>query len=150
MDIDGEYRLGAPPEAVWQRLNDPGVLAACIPGCESMDRIDDDSFECLILAKYGPVKARFTTTIALSNVSPPVSYTLTGRGQGGAAGFGEGSADVVLEPADDGTVLRYQARFTAGGRIAQVGSRLILSTTRKLAANFFESFSAGFTEPGEA
>ena len=144
MDIEGEYHIAAAPMDVWQRLVDPDVLAACIPGCESMSQVSDDVYDCVVLAKYGPVKAKFKTTLTLSNIKAPVSYTLSGRGQGGAAGFGEGVADVVLEDADDGTVLRYTAKFNAGGRIAQVGSRLIVATTRKLASKFFDAFSAGF------
>jgi uncharacterized protein len=144
MDIEGEYHIAAPPVDVWQRLVDPDVLAECIPGCESMSKMSGDVYECVVLAKYGPVKARFKTTLTLSNIKAPESYTLSGRGQGGAAGFGEGLADVVLKEADDGTLLRYSAKFNAGGRIAQVGSRLIVATTRKLAAKFFGTFSARF------
>ena len=144
MDIEGEYHIAAAPVDVWQRLIDPDVLAECIPGCESMSQVSDDVYACVVLAKYGPVKAKFKTTLTLSNIKAPVSYTLSGRGQGGAAGFGEGVADVVLEGADEGTVLRYTAKFNAGGRIAQVGSRLIVATTRKLASKFFDTFSAGF------
>ena len=144
MDIEGEYHIKAPPIDVWRRLIDPDVLAQCIPGCESMSQVSEEVYDCVVLAKYGPVKARFKTTLTVSNVNAPFSYTLSGRGQGGATGFGEGVADVVLEEIDEGTLLRYVAKFNAGGRIAQVGSRLIVPTTRKLAGNFFDSFSAGF------
>lgn len=146
MDIEGKYRIAASPEQVWQRLIDPDVLAECIPGCESMSQLSDESYECLVVAKYGPVKAKFKTTLTISNVNPPVSYTLRGQGQGGAAGFGEGVADVVLEQVEDGTELLYTAKFNAGGRIAQIGSRLIVATTRKLASKFFDVFSSGFAE----
>ena len=104
----------------------------------------EDAYDCTVMAKYGPVKAKFKSTLTLSNINAPVSYTLSGRGQGGAAGFGEGVADVMLEETGNGTVLRYTAKFNAGGRIAQVGSRLIVATTRKLADNFFSAFSSGF------
>ena len=144
MDVEGEFRIAAEPAHVWQRLNDPVVLERCVPGCTAMTQVDDNVYDCEILAKYGPVKATFKTTLVVSNVQAPVSYTLSGRGQGGAAGFGEGSADVVLEAVDGGTCVRYNARFNAGGRIAQVGSRLLASTTRKLADQFFEAFAADF------
>jgi uncharacterized protein len=144
MDIEGEYHIAARPIEVWERLIDPEVLARCIPGCESMSQVSADVYDCVVLAKYGPVKARFKTTLTVSNVNAPISYTLSGKGQGGAAGFGEGVADVVLEEVEAGTVLRYVAKFNAGGRIAQVGSRLIVATTRKLAAKFFDGFSADF------
>lgn len=150
MDIEGEYHIAAEPLAVWQRLIDADVLAECIPGCESMSQQSDNTYECVVLAKYGPVKAKFKSTLTLSNIKAPESYTLSGRGQGGAAGFGEGVADVVLAPADEGTVLRYTAKFNAGGRIAQVGSRLIVATTRKLASKFFDTFSAGFDSANAA
>lgn len=146
MDIEGKYYIAASPEQVWQRLIDPDVLAECIPGCESMSQLSDESYECLVVAKYGPVKAKFKTTLRISNMNPPVSYTLSGQGQGGAAGFGEGVADVVLEQVEDGTELLYTAKFNAGGRIAQIGSRLIVATTRKLAGKFFDVFSSGFAE----
>lgn len=144
MDIQGKYHIAASPTEVWQRLIDPDVLSACIPGCESMTRASEDAYDCDVIAKYGPVKAKFKTTLTLSNINAPVSYTLSGRGQGGAAGFGEGVTDVMLEKTGDGTLLRYTARLNVGGRIAQVGSRLIAATTRKLADKFFAAFSSGF------
>ena len=144
MDLQGEYHIAAPPAEVWERLIDPDVLSACILGCESMTRTSEKTYDCVVMAKYGPVKAKFKTTLTLSNINAPVSYTLSGRGQGGAAGFGEGVADVILKQTDDGTMLRYTTKFNAGGRIAQVGSRLIVAVTRKLADKFFEAFSSGF------
>jgi uncharacterized protein len=144
MDITGQFLLPAPPESVWQQLVDPVVLARCIPGCETLTQVGPDTYECRIRASYGPVKASFATVLVLSNVTVPVSYTLTGRGQGGSAGFGEGSADVELVPADGGTELRYVARISIGGRIAQVGERLFNATTRKLAERFFSAFASGF------
>lgn len=144
MDLQGEYYIAAPPAEVWERLIDPDVLSACILGCSSMTRTSEETYDCVVMAKYGPVKAKFKTTLTLSNINAPVSYTLSGRGQGGAAGFGEGVADVILKETDDGTMLRYTTKFNAGGRIAQVGSRLIVAVTRKLADKFFEAFSSGF------
>ena len=144
MDLQGEYHIAAPPAEVWERLIDPDVLSACILGCESMTRTSEETYDCVVIAKYGPVKAKFKTTLTLSNIKAPVSYTLSGRGQGGAAGFGEGVANVILKETGDGTMLRYTTKFNAGGRIAQVGSRLIVATTRKLAGKFFATFSSGF------
>ncbi|MEX2479614.1 MAG: carbon monoxide dehydrogenase subunit G [Gammaproteobacteria bacterium] len=141
MDIMGQRQLPAAPGEVWACLVDPQVLAACIPGCQSMQRLEDDVYECTVRASYGPVKATFVTRLSLANVEAPRSYTLQGRGEGGAAGFGEGSADVELVPDGPGTVLKYNARFNAGGRIAQVGARLFSSTTRKLADRFFDAFA---------
>jgi len=152
MDITGQFHIPASPESVWQQLVDPVVLARCIPGCEALTQIAPDTYECRIRAAYGPVKANFATVLTLTNVLVPVSYTLTGRGQGGVAGFGEGSADVELAPDDGGTRLSYVARVNIGGRIAQVGERLFSITTRKLAERFFTTFASGFaTEvPGGA
>jgi carbon monoxide dehydrogenase subunit G len=150
VDVAGEYRIAADAATVWQRLNDPAVLERCVPGCNSMVRTGDNLYECEIVARYGPVKAAFKTTLEVSNINAPVSYTLSGRGQGGAAGFGEGSADVALEPVPEGTCVRYSARFNAGGRIAQVGSRLLASTTRKLAEQFFAAFAASFGDTAAA
>ena len=141
MDIVGEREIAAAPALVWARLIDPEVLAACIPGCLSMQQVGDDVYECAVRASFGPVKATFVTRITLANVDAPRAYTLLGRGEGGAAGFGEGSADVELVALGVSTLLKYNARFNAGGRIAQVGARLFSSTTRKLADRFFDEFS---------
>lgn len=142
MDIEGQVRVEARPDVVWHSLCDPRVLERCIPGCEAMTRLDDDRYECRILARYGPVRATFLTILTLSDIVEPVSYTLTGRSHGGIAGFGEGSADVRLEPAAEGTVLRYSARITAHGRVARAGSRLLSATTHRLADRFFSAFAA--------
>jgi len=142
VDIDGEFAVDAAREEVWQRLNDVRVLARCIPGCVAMQQVGAQDFECQVVAKFGPVKADFKTTITVSNSVPPASYTLSGRGQGGAAGFGEGRADVELVEHAGGTLIRYRAQIIAGGKIAQVGARLLSSTTRKLAEQFFSAFAA--------
>ncbi|MGR8918819.1 MAG: CoxG family protein [Gammaproteobacteria bacterium] len=149
MDIEGEYLIAAPPEDVWRELNDLGTLERCIPGCQSMTALEDNEFECLMVAKIGPIKAKFKSTITLSNVVPPSSYTLSGKGNGGAAGFGKGSADVALAPAEGGTRLNYTAQVLTGGKIAQVGARLLRSSALKLADQFFVTFKAG-VEDGEA
>ena len=140
MDITGEFRVPLPREAVFEALNDPAVLGQCIPGCQSLEPVGEHEFDADVVARIGPVKARFRTRIAVSNLNPPESYTLSGEGQGGAAGFASGSADVSLEESNDETVLRYTARIRPGGKIAQVGSRLIGGAARKLGADFFSRF----------
>lgn len=142
MIIEGEYQLPCSITEAWRALNDPHTLKLCIAGCESIEVIGDNRFECLITAKYGPVKARFKSVLNLTNINAPHSYTLTGEGKGGAAGFGKGKADVQLTQEGEMTTLRYQAQFSVGGKLAQVGSRLVASTTRKLANDFFSRFSA--------
>ena len=140
MDITGEYRVPLPREAVFEALNDPDVLGQCIPGCQTLERVGEHEYDADVVAKVGPVKARFRTRIEVSNLKPPESYTLSGEGKGGVAGFASGSADVSLEQTDEDTVLRYTARIRPGGKIAQVGSRLIGGTARKLGADFFSRF----------
>ena len=140
MDITGEHRVPLSREAVFQALNDPEVLGQCIPGCRTLERAGEHEYDADVVAKIGPVKARFRTRIAVSNLNPPESYTLSGEGRGGAAGFASGSADVSLEAVDGETVLRYTARIRPGGKIAQVGSRLIGGTARKIGSDFFSRF----------
>jgi carbon monoxide dehydrogenase subunit G len=125
----------------WAALIDSEVLKECIPGCESLEKISDTEFAAKIIAAIGPVRARFNTSLTLENVQAPESYTLVGNGKGGAAGFGRGSADVRLSETDDGTQLSYRADFRVGGKLAQVGSRLVLGATRKMAKEFFWNFS---------
>ncbi|MEM7294714.1 MAG: carbon monoxide dehydrogenase subunit G, partial [Pseudomonadota bacterium] len=140
VDIEGEYTINAPIDAVWNDLNDTEVLRECIPGCESLEQVGDDEFIGEVVAKYGPVKAKFKAKVALTNVEPPKSYTLVGEGKGGAAGFGKGSADVSLSEVADGTLLRYVAKVNVGGKLAQIGAKMISSTTRKLSDQFFTAF----------
>ena len=140
MDLTGEFHVPLPREDVFEALNDPEILGRCIPGCQTLEQVSDTEFDADVLAKVGPVKARFRTRIAVSNLNPPESYTLSGEGRGGAAGFASGSADVSLEATDDGTVLRYAASVQPGGKIAQVGSRLIGGTARKIGTDFFTRF----------
>jgi carbon monoxide dehydrogenase subunit G len=145
MDISGEFSIPALRERVWEALNDPDILARCIPGCESMERTDDNRFDAQMLAKVGPVKARFASSIELSNIKAPVSYTISGEGKGGPVGFGKGSAEVVLEQLEDRTtVLRYSADLQVGGKLAQIGSRLIGGAAKKIANDFFSKFVAEF------
>jgi uncharacterized protein len=141
MDMNGEFTVPAAREAVWEALNDPDVLMRCIPGCESITRASDTQFDAAMRMKIGPVKAKFTTTIELSDLNPPVSYTLSGQGKGGAAGFAKGSARVELESVAEGTCVRYTAAMQVGGKLAQIGSRLVAGAARKIADQFFNAFS---------
>lgn len=141
MKIAGEYRIGAPRDQVWTALNDPDVLRKCIPGCESLEKIADDRLEARVRAVIGPVRASFDTTLSLQDLNPPASYTLVGESKAGAAGFGRGSADVTLGEVEQGTLLRYEAEFKVGGKLAQVGSRLVAGATRKTADEFFGRFA---------
>ena len=125
MIIEGEHSLPCDVARAWQALNDPGMLKRCIAGCESIEPAGENRYECLITAKYGPVKTSFKTILAVTNINAPYSYTLIGEGKGGAAGFGKGKADVQLAQDGESTLLRYQAEFSVGGKLAQVGSRLV-------------------------
>jgi len=147
MEIKGEYQIANSRESVWAALNDPEVLKRCIPGCESLDKTSDTEFNGRVTAAIGPVKARFKTHILLEDLNPPESYTLVGESKAGAAGFGKGSAKVKLVEQDGGTLLSYEAEFKVGGKLAQVGSRLVLGATRKVADQFFGAFSTEL-DPG--
>jgi carbon monoxide dehydrogenase subunit G len=142
MEFTGEYRIAAPRARVWQALNDPEALKASIPGCQSVVKVTDTEFTATVQAKVGPVSAKFSGKVTLSDIDPPNGYTITGEGQGGVAGFGKGGAKVRL--ADDGaggTVLSYAAEAQVGGKLAQIGSRLIDGAARKIADDFFASFA---------
>ncbi len=147
MDLTGDYRIPAPREAVWAALNDPEVLKACIPGCEELNKTSDTEFVARVVAKIGPVKAGFGGKVTLSDLDPPNGYTITGEGQGGAAGFAKGGAKVRLESVDGGaaTILHYAADAQIGGKLAQIGSRLVEGSARKLADEFFAAFAAQVT-----
>ena len=136
--------IAAPPDAVWQALNDPETLKECIPGCESFTREPDGNWRAVVAAKVGPVSARFTGTMELADVVPPTSYTMRFKGQGGAAGFAQGEAKVRLAPAAHGTDLAYSAKAQVGGKLAQIGSRLVDGAAAKLADDFFARFAARF------
>jgi carbon monoxide dehydrogenase subunit G len=141
VEIKGEYQIASSREEVWLALNDPAMLKKCIPGCESLEKISDTELTATVMAAIGPVRARFNTKLSLENLNPPESYTLVGESKAGVAGFGRGSADVTLTENDDGTLLTYTADFKVGGKLAQVGSRLVLGATRKTADDFFGKFS---------
>ena len=141
MDMTGEYRIEAPRERVWAGLNDPELLKQCIPGCESVTKTSDTGFTAEVVAKVGPVKARFGGEVTLSDLDPPNGYTINGEGKGGAAGFASGGAKVKLEADGNATILRYEVNAKVGGKLAQIGSRLIDSTARKMAEEFFGKFA---------
>ena len=140
MDMTGEQLIALPQQRVWEALNDPAVLQACIPGCEIMEKVSDNEYRVVMSAAVGPVKAKFSGKLLLSDLKPPNSYALAFEGSGGAAGFGKGSSTVTLSPAEGGTRLAYTAHATVGGKLAQVGSRLIDGVARKMADEFFAKF----------
>jgi len=137
MDISGEYRLSMGRQEVWDALLDPSILRRCIPGCEELEQLGDDRYRAKVRAAIGPVKATFTSTLEITNSNPPNSYRLEGEGKAGAVGFGKGFSDVTLIDENGVTVLRYSAEFQVGGRLAQLGSRLVVAATRKIADEFF-------------
>jgi uncharacterized protein len=150
MDMTGEYRIPAPRAKVWAALNDPEMLKAALPGCESLQKVSDTEFAAVVIARVGPVKAKFNGNVALSNLNPPESYTIAGEGKGGAAGFAKGGAEVHLTEDGDATVLRYTAKADVGGKLAQLGSRLIDGTAKKLADEFFNNFRQQLTPAAAA
>jgi uncharacterized protein len=151
MDMTGEYRIPAPREQVWAALNDPLILKASLPGCESLERVSDHEFAATVAAKVGPVRAKFNGQVRLSDLNPPESYKISGEGKGGAAGFAKGGADVrLVEENAAVTVLSYTAKADVGGKLAQLGSRLIDATAKKMADEFFENFRRQLTAPEAA
>ncbi len=142
MEMHGERRIPASRQAVWERLNDPLTLKECIPGCQSIEKLSDTEFAAKVRAKVGPVSANFAGKVTLSDLDPPAAYTITGEGTGGVAGFAKGGAKVTLEEEGGETVLRYGAQAQVGGKLAQIGSRLIDATARKMADQFFTKFVA--------
>ena len=140
MKLEGQHTIAVPRDAVYAALNDPGVLEQCIPGCKELAKHSDTELEAVVGLKIGPVKATFNSTVTLTDLNPPESYTLIGKGKGGAAGFANGSANVRLVEDGAVTVLEYVFEANVGGKLAQIGSRLVESTMRKLAVNFFEKF----------
>ena len=142
MTMNGEVQLAAPREAVWAKLNDPEVLKACIPGCEELEATDDGGFRAVAKMKVGPVSARFKGKVALSDLDPPNGYKISGEGDGGIAGFAKGGASVNLTEKDGGTLLTYNVEAQIGGKLAQLGQRLVNGAAKKLADDFFAKFAA--------
>lgn len=150
MEIKGEYKIAAPREKVFAALNDPAVLQACIPGCESLDKTSDTEMKAKVRMRIGPVSAAFSGKVTLSDLDPPNGYRISGEGTGGPAGFAKGGAVVKLAEDGAGTVLTYEVDAQVGGKIAQVGARLIDGTARKLADEFFGKFAAMVGPPPAA
>jgi carbon monoxide dehydrogenase subunit G len=151
MELQGERLIPVSQDKTWAALNDPQVLKACITGCESLERSGDDGFAAVVAVKVGPVSARFKGNLKLANVQAPNSYTLNFDGQGGVAGFAKGSADVTLAAEGEGdaaaTRLKYSAKAQVGGKMAQVGSRLIDAAAAKVTDEFFRAFEAQLAPP---
>jgi carbon monoxide dehydrogenase subunit G len=150
MEMTGEQLIPLPQQRVWEGLNDPEMLKACIPGCESIERVSDNEYRVAMTASVGPVKARFNGKLLLADVNPPTSYRLAFEGSGGAAGFGKGGAQVRLAPDGAGTKLAYTATAQVGGKLAQVGSRLIDGVAKKMADEFFQRFNEKLVGPARA
>ncbi len=142
MDMTGERRIPAPRQVVWQALNDPDVLKLSIPGCDSLEKLTDTTMKASAAVKIGPISARFAGTVQLSDIDAPNGYTISGEGQGGAAGFAKGAAKVRLSDDAAGTLLQYEVHAQVGGKIAQLGARLIDASAKQMADAFFDRFSA--------
>jgi carbon monoxide dehydrogenase subunit G len=147
MNMSGEYELAAAPEVVWQKLNDAETLKASIPGCEQLDKISDTEFQAVATVKIGPVKARFKGRVQLTDLNPPHSYKISGEGEGGVAGFAKGGATVKLTPKDGHTVLAYDVEAQIGGKLAQLGQRLVNGAAKKVADEFFSNFAKAVNPP---
>jgi carbon monoxide dehydrogenase subunit G len=149
MEMQGSRRIAAPRAVVWAALNDPEVLKTAIPGCQELTGSAEDGFEAVVKQKVGPVSATFQGRVALGDVVPLESYTISGEGKGGAAGFAKGGAAVKLADEGDGTLLTYDVTAHVGGKLAQLGSRLIDGFAKKMADSFFENFQAAVEPPAE-
>ena len=150
MKLSDEIRIEAPRERVYAALNDPEILRRAIPGCQALAKISATELEATVVAKVGPVKATFKGRVTLSDLDPPAGYTISGQGTGGAAGFAKGSARVTLARDGDATILKYAVDADVGGKLAQLGGRLIEGTSKKLAGEFFEAFQAALAAPAPA
>ena len=150
LEISDKVIIPSMREEVWYGLNDLDVLKQCIPGCEELHEDDDGKLAAVVTTKVGPIRARFKGTVALSDLNPPISYVISGDGKGGAAGFASGVAKVKLEDHPEGTMLSYTVNVKIGGKLAQLGSRLIMSVAKKLSAQFFESFSDAISSSAAA
>jgi len=142
MEMTGEQLIPLPQQKVWEALNDPGVLKACIAGCETIDKVSETEYKVVMTAAIGPVKAKFNGKLLLADLNPPHSYSIAFEGTGGAAGFGKGTAQVTLLPESGGTRLTYKATASVGGKLAQIGSRLIDGVAKKMSDDFFARFNA--------
>ena len=150
MTMNGEVQLSATRDKVWTMLNDPEVLKVCIPGCEMLDKNADNEFQAIASVKVGPVKARWKGKVTLNDLDPPNGYKIVGEGEGGVAGFAKGAADVKLTDKDGGTLLSYNVEAQIGGKLAQLGQRLINGAAKKMADEFFQKFAAAVGTSGQA
>ncbi|MPZ39537.1 MAG: carbon monoxide dehydrogenase [Rhizobiales bacterium] len=146
MTMSGEVQLPASRDTVWAKLNDPVVLKGCVPGCEQLDKTSDTEFQAVASIKVGPVKARWKGKVRLSDLDPPNGYKISGEGEGGVAGFAKGGATVALTDKDGGTLLSYNVEAQIGGKLAQLGQRLINSAAKKTADDFFANFAKAVKE----
>ena len=147
MTMSGEQQLAAPRETVWAKLNDPEVLKACIPGCQSLDVIGENQFQAVATNRVGPVKATFKGKVRLTDIDPPNGYKISGEGDGGIAGFAKGGATVTLTDKDGGTLLSYNVEAQIGGKLAQLGQRLVNGAAKKIADDFFQKFASTVAAP---
>ena len=147
MDMKGEQLIPAPQVDVWKALNDPAVLRSCVPGCESIDPVGPNEYMVLMVARVGPVSAKFKGKLNLSNMNPPHSYSIAFEGQGGVAGFAKGGADVSLVAEGHATKLAYKVKANVGGKLAQIGSRLVDAAANKVANDFFNAFNEKVGKP---
>ena len=150
MDMTGERRLAAPREKVWEALNDPAILQAAIPGCETLEKTSPTEMKATATVRIGPIAAKFAGRVTLSDLDPPNGYRISGEGQGGVAGFAKGGAIVTLLPEGRDTILKYEVNAQVGGKIAQLGARLIDAAARQMADLFFDRFAALVTAPANA
>ncbi len=150
MKMTGEHRIDAPRETVWAALNDPEVLKQAIPGCQEIEKVSDTEFTATVKAKVGPVSATFKGAVTLADLDPPKGYTISGQGKGGAAGFAKGGAKIRLDEDGAATVLHYEVNAQVGGKLAQIGSRLIDATAKKMANDFFTRFAETVAGPAPA
>jgi carbon monoxide dehydrogenase subunit G len=147
MEMKGEQLVPASQQATWDALNDPQVLKACVPGCESITPSGDNTYDVLMVARVGPVSAKFKGKLTLSDIVPPQSYSISFEGQGGAAGFAKGGAKVNLVSENDQTKLAYDVKANVGGKLAQIGSRLVDAAAKKVADDFFKNFNSRMSAP---
>ena len=147
MEMTGERQIPAPRQKVWEALNDPAVLKSSIPGCESLEKLSEHELQATAAVRIGPIATRFAGKVLLSDLDPPNGYTITGEGQGGVAGFAKGGAVVRLADAAGGTLLHYDVKAQVGGKIAQLGARLIDATAKQMADSFFDRFAASLGAP---
>ena len=146
MEMKGEQLVPASQQAVWDALNDPAMLKACVPGCEAIEPAGDNAYQVLMVARVGPVSAKFKGKLTLSDIRPPQSYSISFEGQGGAAGFAKGGAQVRLSEKDAQTLLAYDVKASVGGKLAQIGSRLVDAAAKKIADDFFRNFNERMAE----